>query len=205
VWQPVRLRRQYSIPSENSHCSLSFLPQPKHQQSRPGKPHRAFYHLYRWYEFGSGRYTRADPAGVLRDLSMQGPASLWPVSFSRSRWTFGDQLNESHLFAYSANNPLMNLDPNGANILDYLFDKTPLACLVYGPACSNFQEDCKYRWTCEFRKIGDDEKALIFQSVGVNSESGFLVKVCFFDVTACQIAMERCLKLFLKVPKPTPS
>jgi len=58
------------------------------------------YNVHRWYQYGTGRYSRADPIGVI-------DAELF------SALSPDDQLRANHLYAYSASRPLLEIDPLG--------------------------------------------------------------------------------------------
>ena len=61
VWQPVRLRRHWSPSSENIHRSARIVHRHNQNQSGPGALQQISYHLYRWYETGTSRYSKPDP------------------------------------------------------------------------------------------------------------------------------------------------
>jgi RHS repeat-associated protein len=57
-----------------------------------------FYNVHRWYEGGTGRYTRADPLGAIRP----GRAALFTAN---------------HLYAYAASSPTFFVDPLGLKVV----------------------------------------------------------------------------------------
>lgn len=160
-----------------------------------------YYNVHRWYEYGTGRYTRVDPSGLLPDLDrFLAPQSL-PADLDYLGRSFGFQVEISHLYTYAQQSPLVRFDPNGADLFDYL--PYPLHCFWSAPACSGSSEDCKRRWSCFFGQASVAERSRQYAVAGVNSEQGFYFKVCLADIPSCQKA-KRCPFYPINFPRPQP-
>ncbi len=152
-----------------------------------------YYNVHRWYEYGTGRYTRVDPTGLLPDLDLlQYPATR---QAPRSQFTWALE-NVVHPYGYARESPLVYLDVNGANPLKYLDPR----CIFWGIVCIKSSTNCRERWECIFRE-NPEAAPTYFQEVGVSSFSGFYFEVCL-NIPSCRKALRYCGKV-PGLPKPT--
>ena len=147
-------------------------------------------HVYRWYESGTGRYTRPDPEGAsLFFTSMPRKAALRASLEVLS--SFPVHLGQLNLpYAYADQSPLIFADPSGTGIIKWV------RCAYYTPRCLSKSFDCKEKIRCIVGELyaNDDYEGLnqLYARTGVSDDQGLTKKLCWDDILDCQKMLSIC-------------
>jgi RHS repeat-associated protein len=152
----------------------------------------------RWYVPGFGRFLSEDPlqspSGAfsygLNNLMMSGQWSQEraPALDPRlQRFLVG---NGFHLgYDYVDNSPTVATDPDGLlPVHPYHFVK----CLYYGYKCATESDECKKEARCRLARMTEEEQASLYQSMRVQGESDYLLKLCFYGLASCRNMIKEC-------------
>jgi len=145
--------RVFTLRTSDQHQPLRFLGQEAEQLNfLPNGRTERDYNIFRWYRYGWGRYTQADPLGFVRPA--RGPSSFQHHDMMTSRF-YIPQLavtdvmptDQQNPYSYVQENPLNFMDPSGLLGIGPI-DVGPgdLFCHVfahYAEKCFDKAKDCK--------------------------------------------------------------
>jgi RHS repeat-associated protein len=132
-----------------------------------------YYNAFRWYESGTGRYTRPDPKGL----------------DAIRRFELAD-LPPAHLYAFTDGNPINRIDPLGTSWYDWIPGVKYIKCVYYTSKCRQDMLCCMRETGLGDRSADEERMAELIQRYGGRWSPQWIE--CFQKQPNCQKWIKYC-------------